>query len=89
MNATTALWTIKYDATEETYQWDVLDDDGDVMDSFESKAEAEACVRELEAEYQSECDLDEAGELAELISERLNKLDLDAIKAVARFMKLI
>lgn len=77
----TATYAIRFDASEKSYPWDVVDADGDVFDSFATRAEAVAYV-------QDQKDDDDAAEIRQAVADKMEGMDVTSLRALAAFLNL-
>ena len=75
MTTTTQKHTTQYEASEDGYNWNVLDADGDVVDSFKSRVEAHKDARERDNQDQAEA-------LQSEILDALYDLDLATLRKI-------
>lgn len=83
MATATQTYTAKYNA--EDGQWDILDADGDVIDTAETRAAATAEIKRLTTEEEVER---LTGAIIDRINEAETASDLDTLRRVAAMLGL-
>ena len=74
-------FTITFDPQIADYPWDVVDSDGDVLDSFETEAEAVQDATERQAEAEAEAREERLAELRAKVAELVDDVDDEAALA--------
>jgi len=82
--ATFGTWTTSFDAEE--HVWDVLDGDGDVIESFESQTEAETTAAEYTRDAEIEWLSEQIQERVAAAAEIGGQGGLEALRAMADFV---
>lgn len=76
--------TIRHDATEPDYPWDVLDPDGDVVDSCETEELAREEARARDVEARAEAEEVERMRLCDEIGDKLVDMAIEDVRKVAK-----
>lgn len=80
MATATEIYRVTLEPCEDGHNWHVVDENGDIYESFKTRAEAkaDATERNVEAEVES---------LREDISDALDDMDLETLRKMAALIK--